>query len=42
MAPDTLDLSDLFSRLYHTSISPDSVRTSMMVCGVDLMNPFRP
>ena len=32
IAPDTLDLSDLFSRLYHTSISPDNVRTSMMVC----------
>ena len=32
MAPETLDLSDLFSKLYHTSISPDKVRTSMMVC----------
>lgn len=27
MAPDTADLSVLFSKLYHTSISPDNVRT---------------
>ena len=27
MEPDTEDLSDRFSRLYHTSISPESVRT---------------
>lgn len=27
MAPDTADLSVRFSRLYHTSISPDKVRT---------------
>ena len=32
MAPDTLDLSERFSKLYHTSISPDRVRTSIMVC----------
>ena len=32
IAPDTADLSVLFSRLYHTSISPESVRTSMIVC----------
>ena len=31
MAPETLDLSDLFSKLYHTSISPDKVLTSIMV-----------
>jgi len=31
MAPDTLDLSDLFSKLYQTSISPDNVLTSIMV-----------
>ena len=31
MAPETLDLSDRFSKLYQTSISPDNVRTSMMV-----------
>ncbi len=29
--PETDDLSDRFSKLYHTSISPDRVRTSMMV-----------
>lgn len=31
MAPDTADLSVRFSKLYQTSISPDSVRTSIMV-----------
>ena len=31
MAPETLDLSERFSRLYQTSISPDNVRTSIMV-----------
>lgn len=31
IAPDTADLSVRFSKLYHTSISPDNVRTSMMV-----------
>ena len=31
MDPDTEDLSDLFSRWYQTSISPDRVLTSMMV-----------
>ena len=32
MEPETEDRSDLFSRWYHTSISPDRVRTSMIVC----------
>ena len=29
LLPDTTDFSDLFSRLYHSSLSPDSVRTSI-------------
>ena len=32
MEPETEERSDLFSRWYHTSISPDRVRTSMIVC----------
>lgn len=32
MAPETADLSVRFSKLYQTSISPDNVRTSMIVC----------
>jgi hypothetical protein len=32
IAPETADLSVRFSRLYQTSISPDNVRTSMIVC----------
>lgn len=32
IAPDTADLSVRFSRLYQTSISPDNVRTSIIVC----------
>lgn len=32
MAPETADLSVRFSKLYQTSISPDRVRTSMIVC----------
>ena len=31
MAPETLDLSERFSKLYQTSISPDKVLTSIMV-----------
>ena len=31
MAPETLDLSERFSKLYHTSISPERVLTSIMV-----------
>ena len=29
LIPDTTDFSDRFSRLYHNSLSPDSVRTSI-------------